>query len=256
MSANRFDLTGKIAIVTGSSRGIGRELALGYAAAGATVVGCARSSDGAERTAEEIRAKGGHAIGLSVDMTDLQDVDRLIEVTVNRYSRLDIMHANAGIDITGPVTDYTADQFATVIDGNLKSAFLCAQAAGKQFIEQRSGGAIIFTSSNASVAAFAKLTPYCAAKGGIDALVRALAEELGPHGIRVNAINPGYTNHQMNPNSETIMNEAREAIIARTPLRRIGDIAEMVGPSVFLASDAASYVTGVCLLVDGGWCAN
>ena len=113
-----------------------------------------------------------------------------------------------------------------------------------------------FTSSNASVAAFDKLTPYCASKGGIDALVRAMAEEYGPHGIRVNAINPGYTSHQMNPNSETIMHEHQDEIIARTPLRRVGDVEEMVGPSVFLASDAASYVTGVCLLVDGGWCAN
>ncbi len=256
MGANPFDLTGKIAVVTGSSRGIGRAIALGYADAGASVVGCARSADGAERTAEEINNAGGSAIGLSCDMTDSAAVDQLIARTVKQFGRLDIMHANAGIDITQPVNDFTAEQFETVVDGNLKAAFLCAQAAGRQFVEQGSGGTIIFTSSNASVAAFERLTPYCAAKGGIDALVRAMAEEYGPHGIRVNAINPGYTNHQMNPNSQGIMRDGQAAIVARTPLRRVGDVTEMVGPSVFLASDAASYVTGVCLLVDGGWCAN
>ncbi|MGI9464187.1 MAG: SDR family NAD(P)-dependent oxidoreductase, partial [Aestuariivirgaceae bacterium] len=136
------------------------------------------------------------------------------------------------------------------------SAFLCAQAAARQFIKQGTGGSIIMTSSNASVAAFVNLTPYCASKGGIDALVRSMSAEYGPHGIRVNAINPGYTNHQMNPNSETIMDDSRKAILERTPLRRVGDVTEMVGPSIFLASDAASYITGVCLLVDGGWCAT
>jgi gluconate 5-dehydrogenase len=255
MSSSLFDLTGKVVIVTGSSRGIGRALAHGYADAGASVVGCARSSDGARATAEEISAKGGTAIGLSCDMTDERAVANLVETAVDTYGQLDVMHANAGIDITQPVNDFTPDQFQTVIAGNLSAAFLCAQAAARQFMKQHSSGSIIMTSSNASVAGFEHLTPYCAAKGGIDALVRSMAGEYGPHGIRVNAINPGYTNHQMNPNSEGIMNEGRDDIIARTPLRRVGDVTEMVGPSIFLASDASSYVTGVCLLVDGGWCA-
>ena len=256
MSADLFDLTGKTAIVTGSSRGIGRAIALGFADAGANVAGCARSSDGAEATAAQIRNRGGNAISLSGDMTDADDVNSLIERTVSEFGRLDIMHANAGMDITQPVGEFTPEQFTAVIEGNLNSAFLCAQAAARQFIAQGSGGSIIFTSSNASVAAFVNLTPYCASKGGIDALVRAMSAEYGPHRIRVNAINPGYTNHQMNPNSETIVDEGRAAIIERTPLRRIGDVTEMVGPAVFLASDASSYITGVCLLVDGGWCAT
>lgn len=256
MTTSLFDLTGKTAIVTGSSRGIGRAIALGFAGAGANVAGSARSSDGAEKTAQEIRHAGSRAIGLAGDMTNAEDVATMIDQTVGEFGRLDIMHANAGIDITQPINDFTPQQFTKVIEGNLISAFLCAQAAAKQFIKQGTGGSIIFTSSNASVAAFVNLTPYCASKGGIDALVRSMSAEYGPLGIRVNAINPGYTNHQMNPNSETIMDDARKAIVERTPLRRVGDITEMVGPSIFLASDASSYVTGVCLLVDGGWCAT
>ncbi|NNE22300.1 MAG: SDR family oxidoreductase [Rhizobiales bacterium] len=256
MTANLFDLTGKTAIVTGSSRGIGRAIALGLAGAGANVAGSARSAGGAEKTAQEIRGAGGKAIGVSGDMTNPGDVAALVGRTVDAFGQLDIMHANAGIDITQPVNDFSPEEFTKVIEGNLNSTFLCAQAAAKRFIKQGTGGSIIFTSSNASVAAFVNLTPYCASKGGIDALVRAMSAEYGPHGIRVNAINPGYTNHQMNPGSETIMDDSRSAIIERTPLRRIGDVAEMAGPSIFLASDAASYVTGVCMMVDGGWCAT
>lgn len=256
MTRTLFSLAGKTAIVTGSSRGIGRAIARGFADAGANVVGCARSADGAEKTAQEIRDAGGQAIGLTGDMTNAEDVANLVEETVRHYGRLDIMHANAGIDITQPINDFSPEEFTRVIEGNLNSAFLCGQAASRQFIKQGGGGSIIFTSSNASVAAFVNLTPYCASKGGIDALVRSMSAEYGPHGIRVNAINPGYTNHQMNPNSTGIMNQHHAAIIERTPLRRVGDVAEMAGPSIFLASDASSYVTGVCMMVDGGWCAT
>ncbi|MGI9463765.1 MAG: SDR family NAD(P)-dependent oxidoreductase, partial [Aestuariivirgaceae bacterium] len=197
MSTDIFDLTGKPAIVNGSSRGIGQAIALGFAGAGANVAGCARSSDGAEKTAQEIRDAGGRALAVSGDMTDPAGVSALIDQTVAEFGQLDIMHANAGIDITQPINDFSPEDFTKVIEGNLNSAFLCAQAAAKQFIKQGAGGSIIMTSSNASVAAFVNLTPYCASKGGIDALVRSMSAEYGPHNIRVNAINPGYTNHQM-----------------------------------------------------------
>lgn len=250
-----FDLTGRVAVITGTSRGIGRELALGFAEAGATVVGCARSFEAAEKTAAEIRAKGGEALGVLADVSTPEGADALIQAAVRRYGKLDIVVCNAGVDIKKKAIDFTASEFDYVIHGNLRSHFLTAQAGARQFLKQGTGGVIVMNSSNASVAAFEELTPYCAAKGGIDMLVRGLAAEWGPQGIRVNAFNPGYTNHAMTPDGiEQLQREAAD-IIARTPLRRMAEMRELVGPAVFLASDAASFVTGTILLADGGWCA-
>ena len=250
-----FDLTGRVAVITGTSRGIGRELAHGLAAAGATVVGCARSFEAAERTAAELRALGHDTLGVLADVTRPADCEALVQAAVRRYGRLDILVCNAGVNVKKKAIDVSPAEFDTVINGNLRSYFLCAQAAARQFMAQGRGGAIVMNSSNASVAAFDDLTPYCAAKGGIDMLVRGLAAEWGVHGIRVNAFNPGYTNHSMTGEGQAYLEQASQAIIDRTPLRRMAEMKEMVGPAVFLASDAASFVTGTILLADGGWCA-
>lgn len=250
-----FDLSGRVAVITGISRGIGRELALGFAEAGAIVVGCARRFEDAEKTAAEIRARGGEALGLLADVTRPADCEALIRAAVHRYGRLDIALCNAGMNIRKPAIDFAAHEFDQVIAGNLKSHFLTAQAAARQFMAQGSGGAIVMNSSNASVAAFAELTPYCAAKGGVDMLVKSLAAEWGPSGIRVNAFNPGYTTHAMTDTGQAYLSAAQKDIMARTPLRRMAEMREMVGPAIFLASDAASFVTGTVLLADGGWCA-
>ncbi|MBI2720050.1 MAG: glucose 1-dehydrogenase [Rhizobiales bacterium] len=250
-----FDLTGRVAVITGTSRGIGRELAHGFAEAGAIVVGCARSYERAEKTAAEIRARGHEALALLADVTKPEDCEALIQGAVRRYGRLDILVCNAGVNVKKPAIDFSAAEFDTVIGGNLRAYFLTAQAAARQFIRQGGGGAIVMNSSNASVRAFEDLTPYCAAKGGVDMLVRSLAAEWGPMGIRVNAFNPGYTNHSMTDQGQAYLAEAQREIVARTPLRRVAEMREMVGPAVFLASDAASFVTGTILLADGGWCA-
>ena len=250
-----FDLKDRVTVITGISRGIGRELAHGFAEAGATVVGCARSFERADKTADELRNLGHEALGVLADVTRPEDCEALIQTAVRRHGRLDILVCNAGVNITKPAIDFSAAEFDTVISGNLKAYFLTAQAAARQFIKQGKGGAIVMNSSNASVAAFDQLTPYCAAKGGIDMLVRSLAAEWGPHGIRVNAFNPGYTSHSMTEKGQAYLAEATKHIIARTPLRRMAEMKEMVGPAVFLASDAASFVTGTILLADGGWCA-
>lgn len=250
-----FDLTGRVAVITGTSRGIGRELAHGFAEAGGIVVGCARSFEAAETTAAEMRAKGHETLGLLADVTKPEDCEALIQAAIRRYGKLDILVCNAGVNVKKKAIDFTAAEFDTVIGGNLRAYFLCAQAAARQFVTQGGGGAIVMNSSNASVAAFDELGPYCAAKGGIDMLVRSLAAEWGPHGIRVNAFNPGYTTHSMTDKGQAYLNEAAKEIIARTPLWRMADMQEMVGPAIFLASDAASFVTGTILLADGGWCA-
>lgn len=251
-----FDLTGRVAVITGTSRGIGRELAHGFAAAGATVVGCARSFERAEKTAAELRAKGHETLAVGADVSTPDGAEALIAAAVQRYGKLDILVCNAGVNVKKKAIDFSPAEFDTVIGGNLRAYFLCAQAAARQFIAQGTGGAIVMNSSNASVAAFEDLTPYCAAKGGIDMLVRGLAAEWGPQRIRVNAFNPGYTNHSMTEQGQAYLAEASKEIVARTPLRRMAEMKEMVGPAVFLASDAASFVTGTILLADGGWCAQ
>lgn len=250
-----FDLGGRVAVITGTSRGIGRELALGFAAAGATVVGCARSYEAAEKTAAELRQLGRETLPVLADVATPEGADALVQAALRRYGRIDILVCNAGVNVKKPAIDFTPAEFDRVIAGNLRSYFLCAQAAARVFMRQGGGGAIVMNSSNASVAAFDDLTPYCAAKGGIDMLVRGLAAEWGPHGIRVNAFNPGYTNHSMTSEGQAHLVRAAEAIAARTPLRRMAEMREMVGPAIFLASDAASFVTGTILLADGGWCA-
>lgn len=251
-----FDLSGRIAVITGTSRGIGRELAHGFADAGATVVGCARSYENAEKTAAELRAGGHETLPVLADVSTPEGAEALIQAAVRRYGRLDILVCNAGVNVKKKAIDFTPAEFDTVIGGNLRAYFLCAQAAARQFIRQGTGGVIVMNSSNASVAAFEDLTPYCAAKGGIDMLVRGLAAEWGPQGIRVNAFNPGYTNHSMTEQGQAYLAEASKEIVSRTPLRRLAEMKEMVGPAVFLASDAASFVTGTILLADGGWCAQ
>lgn len=251
-----FDLTGRVAVITGTSRGIGRELAHGFAAAGAKVVGCARSYEAAEKTAAELRAKGHDTLPVLADVATPEGAEAVITAAVRRYGRLDILVCNAGVNVKKKAIDFTPSEFDTVIGGNLRSYFLTAQAAARQFLKQGGGGVIVMNSSNASVAAFDELTPYCAAKGGVDMLVRSLAAEWGPHGIRVNAFNPGYTKHSMTAEGQEYLAKAERDIAARTPLRRMAEMKEMVGPALFLASDAASFVTGTILLADGGWCAQ
>ena len=250
-----FDLSGRVAVITGTSRGIGRELAHGFAEAGAIVVGCARSLGRAEQTAAELRANGHETLPVQADVATAEGAEALVQAAAGRYGKLDIFVCNAGVNVKKKAIDVSPQDFDVVIGGNLRSYFLCAQAAARQFMSQGTGGVIVMNSSNASVAAFEGLTPYCAAKGGIDMLVRSLAADWGPDRIRVNAFNPGYTNHSMTGEGQDYLAAASQEIIARTPLRRMAELREMVGPALFLASDAASFVTGTILLADGGWCA-
>ncbi|MEX2649815.1 MAG: glucose 1-dehydrogenase [Alphaproteobacteria bacterium] len=256
MTPKLFDLTGRVAIITGTSRGLGKALAKGFAEVGAMVVGCARNGAEAEAGAAELRAAGHEAMAMRCDTSVRADVQALIDATVARYGKLDIMLCNAGVDRPKPALEVTDEDFDAITDVNLRGTFVCAQLAARQMIKQGRGGAIVMNSSNASVVGFDNLAPYGASKGGTDMLVRTLASEWGPHGIRVNAFNPGYMNSRQ-AGSEHLYTDTRFVDLTKTltPLRRYGDAEELVGPAVFLASDAASFVTGVVLLVDGGWCA-
>ena len=254
-SPRLFDLTGKTAIVTGSGRGIGRALARGMAEAGARVTVCGRTADIVREVADELRAEGHEILDVVFDAQQPGDVAHLIEQTVSAFGALDIMVVNHGIGRAARAEDITPQQWNEMIGINLTSAFSCAQAAGRQMIAQGRGGSIVFTSSTSSLVVFEQLTSYGAAKAGLDHTARHLAVEWGPHHIRVNVVAPGYmTSHMRGSGQRYEDPEHLRGVLAATPLGRKGDAEEMVGPTIFLASNAASYVTGHVIPVDGGWC--
>jgi len=249
-----FDLGGKVAIVTGAGRGIGKTLALGLARHGADVVAVSRTLPQVEGVAREIAALGRKGIALKVDTSSKADVDRMVAKTLEDWGRVDVLVNNAGIDIIKPAVDYTEAEWDQVIDINLKGYFLCAQAVGREMIRQ-GRGSILMNSSIAGSVGISWLVPYASAKGGVNLLTRTLAVEWARHGVRVNAFAPAYFENVMQ-GAEQIHNEEKERHIREwTPMGRRGKRDELVGPAVFLASDASSYVTGHVLMVDGGWTA-
>ena len=249
-----FDLTGRCAIVTGSGRGLGRAMAQGLAGVGADVVVCARSGDEVEQTVATIRAAGGSAHGIVFDASSRQACRDLIDQAVAHFRNLDVMIVNHGSGASAPAEDLSDAQWEENIAVNLTSVFRCCQEAARTMIDQGYGGSIVVTSSTGSMVGFEGLLGFGASKGGVDQMVRQMAMEWGRHGIRVNALNPGWTLHP--PEAVGAPDDPAEQRIAeRTPLGRRGAAEEMAGPAIFLASDASSFVTGVTLLADGGWCA-
>jgi NAD(P)-dependent dehydrogenase (short-subunit alcohol dehydrogenase family) len=256
MSLQLFSLAGKTAIVTGSGRGLGRAIAKGMAAAGAALVTCARTGSEAESAAEEIRAAGGRAIGLAADVAEPTQCEMLVDRAVAAFGHLDIMHCNASIDRPQPADQVDRASLEAVLAVNVGGYLFSAQAAARQMRQQGSGGAIVMTSSTASLVAFPGIISYNISKGGVDLMVKTLAAEWAEHGIRVNAFNPGYMEHAMTGTEIYDQDPAvAEQAIQLTPMRRRGRVEELVGPAIFLASDASSFMTGVVMPVDGGWCA-
>lgn len=254
MGTDRFTLEGKVAVVTGAGRGLGAAMATGFAAAGAKVVCAARTISEIEETAVAIRDAGGDAIAHACDATRRADCDGLIAASVDHFGRVDVMLANHGIGRADVAEDITGDDWRQMMDINLDGCFNCAQTAGRQMISQGSGGSIILISSNASLVAYRGLTSYSVSKAGVDHLCRQLALEWGHHHIRVNTINPGYMTHHMRGAEDRHSDPALEDRIKKiTPLPRRGAPEELVGPAIFLASDASSFVTGHIMPVDGGY---
>jgi NAD(P)-dependent dehydrogenase (short-subunit alcohol dehydrogenase family) len=249
-----FDLTGKVAIVTGGGVGIGRQMAQGLAEAGADIVLCARNGERCEKAAEELRAElGVRALGLRCDVREQAEIDEVVRRTVDELGRVDVLLNNAGTSWGASPEDVPLDGWQKVIDVNLTGAFQFAQAVGRVLIEQGEGGTIV---NIASIAAFRgaaqevmNAIPYNASKGGLVALTIDLARRWGRYGIRVNAIAPGWFPTDL---SAEVLEQSSALLLGRVPLGRFGGPDDLKGAVVFLASAAADYVTGYTLVVDGG----
>jgi NAD(P)-dependent dehydrogenase (short-subunit alcohol dehydrogenase family) len=252
-----FDLSNKVAIVTGSGRGLGAAIARGLAAAGASVMLCSRTGVEVERTAAEITRNGGKAAATIVDTSERTSCQRLVDHTVACFGRVDVLVNNAGIDAISPAEELTDDAWERVVSTNLKGYFICSQVAARQMLAQGSGGSIVNNSSICSVIGVHGLTVYSATKGGVNQLTRVMAVEWAKRGIRVNAIAPGYfENIMQDATAEHASSDKQKQVITFTPMGRRGQPEELIGPVIFLASTASSYVTGAILFVDGGYTAQ
>jgi 3-oxoacyl-[acyl-carrier protein] reductase len=246
------DLKGKVAIVTGASKGIGAGIAKNLAAAGAAVaVNYASSREGAERVVADIKINGGKAIAVKGDVAKAAEVRRLFEETRSAFGRVDVLVNNAGIYHFQPLEDITEDEFHLQFNTNVLGTILAAKEAAKHFGPD--GGSIINISSVASEQAVPTATVYSATKGAVDTLTRVLAAELGPRKIRVNAIAPGGVETEGTHAAGVIGSDLEKDMVARTALGRLGQPDDIARIAVFLASDAAAWVTGERLTASGGY---
>jgi len=251
------DLSGKVAVITGARRGMGRTHALTLARAGAKVVLADISQEECEAVVQEIKKERGEAIAIKCDISSKTEVDNLIQKTVERFGKIDILVNNAGICQFNPFLEMKEEDFKKVIDVNLKGYFLCAQATAKEMAKQKKGAIVNIASiaMGQAGAGFAGLTHYCASKGGIVAMAEAMSLELAPLGIRVNTIAPGAIDTPMVAEVKQDM-KTLEASLAKIPLGRMGKPEEISNAVLFLASDESSYMTGSVVVVDGGWTAS
>ncbi len=244
------DLSGKCALVTGASSGLGRHFAEVLAAAGAKVAVAARRAERVASVAEAIGARGGTAVPVELDVTRRTSVTRAVGEAAAALGRLDILVNNAGVTATASFLALDEEAWDNVVDTNLKGAFAVAQEAARRMKEQGTGGAIVNIASILGLRVAGHVAPYVASKAGLVQLTKAMALELARHGIRVNALCPGYMETDLN--REFFASDAGQALIRRIPQRRLGRPQELDGPLLLLCSDAAAYMTGSTLVVDGG----
>ena len=245
-----FDLSGKVAIVTGASRGLGQTFARALARAGADLVITSRTLDSLKPFHEEIESIGRRAVSLALDVRSEESIQNMVREAAHAFPRLDVLVNNAGCNVRKRAVDVTWDDWNLMLDTNLRGAFFVAQCVARQMIPHRQGR-IINIGSLTSVTGSAGLGPYGASRGGIRQLTMSLADDWGPHGITVNCLAPGW----FKTNQNAVLYDDPEWVsylVDRIPLRRPGQPSDLEGPIVFLASDASEYITGQTLLVDGG----
>jgi len=251
MKVNKlFDLTGRVAIVTGGSVGLGRQMAEGLAEMGADLVLCARKKDRCEQAATELQALGVQTLAIACDVKDPASIQQVVETSIKKFGRIDILINNAGTSWGAPAEVMTIEQWNKVIETNLSGTFLFSQAVGKTMIARRRGK-IINMASVAGLRGSSKLNAigYSASKGGVISFTKDLACKWGMHNIQVNAIAPGWFPTDM---SEKVIERNKESFLESIPLGRFGGPHDLQGAAIFLASDASDFVTGHTLVVDGG----
>jgi NAD(P)-dependent dehydrogenase (short-subunit alcohol dehydrogenase family) len=246
-----LDLSGRVAIITGGSTGLGRQMAEGLGEMGANLVLCARKKERCEQAAEKLNQLGVKTLALGCDVKNAEQVQAVVNATVSQFGRIDILINNAGTSWGAPVEEMKLEQWNKVIETNLTGTFLFSQAVGKVMVPQRRGKIL----NIASVAGMRGAPPefqaigYHASKGGVIAFTKDLACKWGIHNIQVNAIAPGWFPTNM---SQAVIERNKETFLSKIPLRRFGNEHDLKGAAVYLASDASDYVTGHVLVVDGG----
>ncbi|BCG03447.1 2-deoxy-D-gluconate 3-dehydrogenase (plasmid) [Paraburkholderia sp. PGU19] len=248
-----FDLSGKIALVTGSNTGLGAGMARALAAAGCDIVGVSRSDD--SDTAQQVKAQGRRYVGVNADLSDIAPIDDIVRAALEACGRIDVLVNNAGIIRRADALTFSEDDWDAVMNVNLKSAFFLAQALARHFVEQEKRGKIINVASMLSFQGGIRVASYTSSKSGMLGLTRLLANEWAARGINVNAIAPGY---MATSNTAALRDDEQRnsEIVARIPAGRWGTPDDLAGPVVFLASQASDYVHGHTLAVDGGWLAR
>ena len=246
----RFGLQGRRALVTGASSGLGRHFALSLAQAGAVVIVAARSVDKLAQTVAEIKAAGGEAFAVRLDVTDPASVKSGFDQIGAAGGVADVIVNNAGMAVSRPLLEQTESDWDTVLDTNLKGAWLVAQEGARRLVAAKLPGSIINIASITGERVAGGVAPYCTSKAGVMHLTRAMALELARHGIRVNALAPGYVQTELN--RDFLVSEAGEKLKSRIPQRRFGLPEELDGPLLLLASDAGAYITGSIIFADGG----
>lgn len=250
MTNGLFDLTGRVAIVTGTSRGLGQQFARALARSGADLVLTSRHRDHLLAFEQEIKSMGRRAVSLALDVRDQKSIDQMAADAEQAYGHIDILVNNAGMNIRKPALDVTWEDWNQILDTNLRGSFFVAQAVAKRMIP-RSYGRIINIGSVTSVAGYAGLGPYTASRGGIRQLTMSLADDWGRHGVTVNCLAPGWFRTDQNK----IMYEDKEWVeylSDRIPMKRPGQAGDLDSAVVFLAAESSGYITGQTLLVDGG----